>query len=77
MATGPVALEPPSSPLPSPTDLNPGAALIWPENRVFRRRFVRSYPNFQLEILLRFSTKSIEHQEPDRIAKETFEGSQP
>ncbi|BBN67913.1 hypothetical protein Prudu_225S000300 [Prunus dulcis] len=38
MATGPVALEPPSSPLPSPTDLNPGAALSWPENRVFRRR---------------------------------------
>ncbi|BBG94953.1 hypothetical protein Prudu_003360, partial [Prunus dulcis] len=35
------------------TDLNPGAALSWPENRVFRRRFVRSYPNFQLEILLR------------------------
>ncbi|BBH06977.1 hypothetical protein Prudu_018764, partial [Prunus dulcis] len=57
------------------TDLNPGAALIGPENRVFRRRFVRSYPNFQLEILLRLSTKSIEHQEPDRIAKETFEGS--
>ncbi|BBN67931.1 hypothetical protein Prudu_228S000300 [Prunus dulcis] len=36
MATGPVALEPPSSPLPSPTDLNPGAALRWTENRVFR-----------------------------------------
>ncbi|BBG97690.1 hypothetical protein Prudu_006896 [Prunus dulcis] len=31
MATGPVALEPPSSPLPSPTDLNPGAALSWPK----------------------------------------------
>ncbi|BBH02856.1 hypothetical protein Prudu_013557 [Prunus dulcis] len=30
----------------------PGTALSWPENRVFRRRFVRSYPNFQLEILL-------------------------
>ncbi|BBN68322.1 serine carboxypeptidase-like 40, partial [Prunus dulcis] len=42
-----------------PTDINPGAALSWPENRVFRRRFVRSYPNFQLEIL-RFSTKSID-----------------
>ncbi|BBN67816.1 RNA-dependent RNA polymerase family protein, partial [Prunus dulcis] len=38
----------------------PRAALSWRENRVFRRRFVRSYPNFQLEILLRFSTKSIE-----------------
>ncbi|BBH09268.1 hypothetical protein Prudu_021716, partial [Prunus dulcis] len=35
-----------------PTDINPGATLSWPENRVFRRRFVRSYPNFQLEILL-------------------------
>ncbi|BBN67889.1 hypothetical protein Prudu_218S000500, partial [Prunus dulcis] len=42
MATGPVALEPPSSTLPSPTDLNPGAALSWPENRVFRRRFVEA-----------------------------------
>ncbi|BBH07043.1 hypothetical protein Prudu_018851 [Prunus dulcis] len=31
MATGPVALEPPSSPLPFPTDINPGAALSWPE----------------------------------------------
>ncbi|BBH02089.1 aldose 1-epimerase family protein, partial [Prunus dulcis] len=60
MATGPMALEPPSSPLPFPTDINPGAALSWPENRVFRRRFVRSYPNFQLEILPRFSTKSID-----------------
>ncbi|BBH05696.1 hypothetical protein Prudu_017161 [Prunus dulcis] len=42
MATRPVALEPPSSPLPFPTDINPGAALIWPENRVFRRRHLRS-----------------------------------
>ncbi|BBG97696.1 pyrimidine 2, partial [Prunus dulcis] len=25
-------------------DLNPGAALSWPENRVFRRRFVRKIP---------------------------------
>ncbi|BBH05575.1 hypothetical protein Prudu_017011, partial [Prunus dulcis] len=75
MATGPVALEPPSSPLPFPTDINPGAALSWPENRVFRRRFVRSYPNFQLEILPRFSTKLIEHQELGRSVKETFEGS--
>ncbi|BBH08850.1 hypothetical protein Prudu_021174, partial [Prunus dulcis] len=57
------------------TDLNPGAALSWPENHVFRRRFLRSHPNFQLKILLHFSTKSIEHQEPDKIAKETFEGS--
>ncbi|BBG93404.1 hypothetical protein Prudu_001404, partial [Prunus dulcis] len=32
------------------------ALLSWPKNRVFRRRFVRSYSNFQLEILLRFST---------------------
>ncbi|BBH07781.1 hypothetical protein Prudu_019804 [Prunus dulcis] len=45
---------------PFPTGLNPGAALSWPENRVFRRRFVRSYPNFQLRFLLRCSTKSIE-----------------
>ncbi|BBG94386.1 hypothetical protein Prudu_002653 [Prunus dulcis] len=60
MATGPVALEPPSSPLPSPTDLNPGAALIWLENRVFRRMFVRIHPNFQLDFLLQFFTKSIE-----------------
>ncbi|BBH03253.1 F-box family protein with DUF295 [Prunus dulcis] len=60
---------------PFPTGLNPGVALSWPENRVFRRRFVRSYPNFQLEILPRFSTKSIEHQEPNRSAKETFEES--
>ncbi|BBG94313.1 hypothetical protein Prudu_002561, partial [Prunus dulcis] len=37
------------------TDLNPGAALSWPENHVFRRRFLQSHPNFQLEILLRFS----------------------
>ncbi|BBN67403.1 hypothetical protein Prudu_67S000100, partial [Prunus dulcis] len=35
------------------TDLNPGAALSWLENHVFRRRFLRSHPNFQLEILLR------------------------
>ncbi|BBN67522.1 hypothetical protein Prudu_102S001900 [Prunus dulcis] len=38
MATGLVALEPPSSPLPFQTDINPGAALSWPENRVLRRR---------------------------------------
>ncbi|BBN67233.1 hypothetical protein Prudu_17S000400 [Prunus dulcis] len=60
MATGPVALEPPSSPLPFPTDLHPWAALSWPGNHVFRRRFLRSHPNFQLKILLRFSVKSIE-----------------
>ncbi|BBH02772.1 hypothetical protein Prudu_013447, partial [Prunus dulcis] len=62
----------PTGPPPCPSQPDqppPGAALSWPENRVFRRRFVRSYPNFQLEILLRFSTKSIEHQEPDRIEK--------
>ncbi|BBG96828.1 hypothetical protein Prudu_005755, partial [Prunus dulcis] len=52
----------------------PRAALSWPENYVFRRRFLRSYPNFQLEILLRFSTKSIEHQEPDRILKGDLRG---
>ncbi|BBG97956.1 hypothetical protein Prudu_007233, partial [Prunus dulcis] len=75
IATGPVALEPPSSPLPFPTHINPGAALSWLENRVFRRRFVRSYPNFQLEIIPRFSTKLIEHQELGRSVKETFEGS--
>ncbi|BBN67674.1 hypothetical protein Prudu_150S000300, partial [Prunus dulcis] len=45
------------------TDLHPGAALRWPENHVFRRRFPQSHPNFQLKILPRFSTKSIEHQE--------------
>ncbi|BBH05861.1 hypothetical protein Prudu_017370 [Prunus dulcis] len=25
------------------TDLNPGAALSWPENHVFQRRFLRSH----------------------------------
>ncbi|BBG93603.1 hypothetical protein Prudu_001669, partial [Prunus dulcis] len=52
----------------------PRAALSWPENHVFRRRFLRSHPNFQLKILLRFSTKSIEHQEPDRTQKRTSRG---
>ncbi|BBH03250.1 hypothetical protein Prudu_014064 [Prunus dulcis] len=42
MATGPVVLEPPSSPPPFPTGLNPGVALSWPENRVFRRRHQES-----------------------------------
>ncbi|BBH10203.1 F-box family protein with DUF295 [Prunus dulcis] len=42
MATGPVALEPPSSPLPFSTDLHPWAALSWPENHIFRRRFVEA-----------------------------------
>ncbi|BBN68728.1 hypothetical protein Prudu_550S000700, partial [Prunus dulcis] len=41
----------PSAPPPSRqqdlTDLHPGAALSWPENHVFRRRFLRSHPNFQ------------------------------
>ncbi|BBG93914.1 hypothetical protein Prudu_002068 [Prunus dulcis] len=31
MATGPVVLEPPSSPPPFPTGLNPGVALSWPK----------------------------------------------
>ncbi|BBN67652.1 hypothetical protein Prudu_145S000300 [Prunus dulcis] len=43
----------PSGPPPSRrqdlTDLHPGAALSWPENHVFRRRFLRSHPNFQLK----------------------------
>ncbi|BBN69759.1 hypothetical protein Prudu_1159S000100, partial [Prunus dulcis] len=50
------------------------AALSWPENRVFRRRFVRSYPNFQLEILPRFSTKLIKHQELGRSEKRPSRG---
>ncbi|BBH02427.1 hypothetical protein Prudu_012976 [Prunus dulcis] len=52
----------------------PRAALSWPENHVFRRRFLRSHPNFQLKILLRFSTKSIEHQRSSRSAGGTFKG---
>ncbi|BBH07534.1 hypothetical protein Prudu_019503, partial [Prunus dulcis] len=35
-----------------PTDINPGAALSWPENRVFRRRFVRSYRTSSLKFFL-------------------------
>ncbi|BBN70251.1 hypothetical protein Prudu_1451S000100 [Prunus dulcis] len=67
MATGPVALEPPSSPLPSPTDLNPGAALSWPENRVFRRMFVRIHPNFQLDFLLQFSPNRSSTRSPTEL----------
>ncbi|BBN68009.1 hypothetical protein Prudu_253S000500, partial [Prunus dulcis] len=52
----------------------PRAALSWPENHVFRRRFLRSHPNFQLKILLRFSTKSIEHQRSSRLAGEPSKG---
>ncbi|BBH06759.1 hypothetical protein Prudu_018493, partial [Prunus dulcis] len=53
----------------------PRGALIWPENHVFRRRFLQSHPNFQLKSLLRFSAKSIEHQRSSRPAGETFKGS--
>ncbi|BBG96829.1 hypothetical protein Prudu_005756, partial [Prunus dulcis] len=48
----------------------------WPENHGFRRRFVR----MQLELPVQISPPflhqidRVRHQEPDRIAKETFEG---
>ncbi|BBG96974.1 hypothetical protein Prudu_005950, partial [Prunus dulcis] len=38
-----------------PDRSQPRGPLSWPENHVFRRRFLQSHPNFQLEILLRFS----------------------
>ncbi|BBG96512.1 hypothetical protein Prudu_005342 [Prunus dulcis] len=60
MAAGPVALEPPSSPLPFPTDLHPRAARSRSESHDFRRMFTRVSPIFQLDFLLRFFTKSIE-----------------
>ncbi|BBN67722.1 hypothetical protein Prudu_164S000800, partial [Prunus dulcis] len=59
------------------TNTSLGGAGIWPENHGFRRRFVR----MQLELPVQISPPflhqidRVRHQEPDRIAKETFEGS--
>ncbi|BBN67716.1 hypothetical protein Prudu_164S000100 [Prunus dulcis] len=76
MAAGPVALEPPSSPLPFPTDLHPWPARSWSESHDFRRMFTRVSPIFQLDFLLRFFTKSIDKApEVQSTAEGTFEGS--
>ncbi|BBN67610.1 hypothetical protein Prudu_128S000700, partial [Prunus dulcis] len=70
----------PSGPPPSRrqdlTDLHPGATLSWPKNHVFRRRFVRIHPNFQLKFsFVSPPNRSSKALEPDRTAKETFKGS--
>ncbi|BBH06714.1 hypothetical protein Prudu_018440, partial [Prunus dulcis] len=56
------------------TDLHPGRP-DWPENRVFRRRFVRSYPNFQLEILLRTRARQDCKRDLRRVKAIEYAGS--
>ncbi|BBN69228.1 hypothetical protein Prudu_834S000200, partial [Prunus dulcis] len=66
-------LEPPSSPLPFPTDLHPWAARSWSESHDFRRMFTRVSPIFQLDFLLHFFTnQSSKAPEVQSTAGETF-----
>ncbi|KAI5347409.1 hypothetical protein L3X38_015288 [Prunus dulcis] len=52
LATGPVALEPPLSPLPFSTGPPPASDLCWPETAKERRELIKNHRNFKATIFV-------------------------